>query len=456
MPPEQAIGKKGAVTTLADIYSLGAILYEMLTGRPPFRGETPMETLLQVMDREAVAPHVLNPNVDRNLEAICLKCLEKDASQRYVSAQALAEDLEHWRAGEPIQARPPSVGRMVWLWLRQHTSAILWTVLIGVLASALPSLPICAQALENLFRNMARTYEKFPSLQPPLLAFDIAVPEWLIGTGTAVGLIFLAGTGLFVVLLVRPKDAWADLGAGAATGLFAGLTSYLTVGPAVVLALSVVVSLDDLWLLSQAAPSTKPLRTTATGKPAESFQEALVDKYPDLAVLPEAERADYLFRKIVADNVNGILVGTWRALLITLGGSIVLAAAQTAAAGFLLRRRGKVLPILFPYLELSGVGAALTAGLLEPMMGTMGNLLLLVAGLLAAPVVVIGVLYWRWPFRLVLYATFFFSAAALTGAKLPLVWPWYVAAASGLGLLILLAHYYDRSRRHRAALVSLA
>ena len=162
MSPEQADG--GRLSAASDIYSLGAILYEMLAGKPPFQSGTVLETLRLVVEQEAKHPSSLNPRIDRDLDTICMKCLEKNPAARYPTAEALAADLERWLRHEPIRARPAGVGLRTRRWVARNRlgTALIVSLFTGLaVALALLKLTLIRQNQLDLHRaNMLQRFSR--------------------------------------------------------------------------------------------------------------------------------------------------------------------------------------------------------------------------------------------------------------------------------------------------------
>jgi WD40 repeat protein len=160
LAPEQAAGKSKDVSPAADTYALGAILYELLTGRPPFQAPTPLETLVQVVHTDAPSVRLLQPQVPRDLETICHTCLAKDPHKRYASAAALAEDLRCFLDGRPILARPAGPLERTWKWARRRPlhAALAATVLVSLLAVS--GLLLRAESLASAERAARREADR--------------------------------------------------------------------------------------------------------------------------------------------------------------------------------------------------------------------------------------------------------------------------------------------------------
>ncbi|MCZ6853442.1 MAG: serine/threonine protein kinase, partial [Gammaproteobacteria bacterium] len=155
MPPEQAAGRIDQVKESADIYALGGVLYAMLTGRPPFQADNPVDTLMQVLERQPVSPRQLNTSVPRDLETICLKCLQKVRQQRYASAQDLADDLQRYLKGEPIKARAVSAPARAWRWCKRKPMAATVLGLLLLIAVTGPMTAVNQAMLANRARHEA-------------------------------------------------------------------------------------------------------------------------------------------------------------------------------------------------------------------------------------------------------------------------------------------------------------
>jgi hypothetical protein len=420
MPPEQARGPAG-LTTAADVYALGAILYEALTGRPPFQAETPLDTLLQVLEREPISPRTLNPRTDRDLELICLKCLAKDPQQRYGSAEALASDLERWLAGEPLQVRPPSLARVLRFWLRHNFGAAGWIVVIGLLCGVLSGILGWIRAGDVVLGKAADVYGRLPHLRPPwLLAITWAAPAWAQVVVYYGCLALISTAGLLVGLLVRPKNRAADLAAGALTGFVCGATLLTVSGwPLFITLIAVAGVKQDLKALSEAA-LTEP--TAAGVRPGPV--DRLLEKYPDLREITAEERAKVFYLKVRADLIAGIPLGIWSGALALLTMEVLIYTIMVLAAGPLLREHGVRPAVLLPYFERAFPTItliALSAGFVvaESLLRRMVNVASLRIGYLPMlglmALAVLGTWRgWPWPLRLLLHVSWLFSLVLLT------------------------------------------
>jgi WD40 repeat protein len=180
MAPEQATGATLAAGPAADVYALGAILYELLTGRPPFRAVHVLETLEQIRSREPAPPTRLQPAIPRDLETVCLKCLEKDPGKRYESALALADDLRRFLAGEPIRARPTAVWERAEKWARRRPAiaALLAALVLTTVAGLISVTWLWRQTAGALRREQEQKSQLEAALAANLVA--LAQRDWLV------------------------------------------------------------------------------------------------------------------------------------------------------------------------------------------------------------------------------------------------------------------------------------
>ncbi len=291
MPPEQASGSP-MITTAADVYSLGAIMYELLTGEPPYRGSSAIGIVMQVLDGSPELPHRRFAAVDRDLELICMKCLEREPSARYETAADLAKDLEAWLAGESISLKPPTMLAQAGRWLRQNRrlAYIGFAVLTGIIISV----PFAFELATG--DQFTKVYDHFPDGERPLL-FRYHAPGW-VGAAFAfllVGVLW-PSVGWLNAMVVRPKSTWHAIKSGAATSTLLVVVFSVLLGWMIVARTITSGAKQNVRTLANAVWTPRGQQESETLKAADNL-------YSGLDQVPRTDRARVVTDRIVSDQI---------------------------------------------------------------------------------------------------------------------------------------------------------
>lgn len=346
MAPEQAHGSARHVTTAADIYGLGAILYAVLTGRPPFEAATPLETLLRVQNDSPVPLRHHNRLIESDLEIICLKCLAKNPDDRFRSAGELADDLDRWLRGEPILAVPPSLTQLVGRWFAAHFKSVACIVSIGLVTGAL----VCEPAINMLAHNLApymNIYQgAFPEKTPPqMLALIAGYPRVIGIVAIPLTLACYLGMGWLADRLVKPADATGALMAGLGVGTTAAIVAFLVaIGWQTLIQVAVWPAETDLRNLGHAIDGVHIV--------GPDIDRVLSENYPKLT--PDFYgRGRAVWKKAFVDIQARIPQALWLGFSFSIGLLLLPATGQTVVANFLRLRGDKTWPQILHFLEIT-------------------------------------------------------------------------------------------------------
>ncbi len=350
MAPEQARSDK-VMTTAVDVYSLGAILYELLCGRPPFRAATVMDTVLQVLERAPVEPTKLHLGADRDLSAIALKCLEKDPAARYDSAAALADDLERWQAGEATVARPLGPIAIVGRWLKRHATAAITLPVLGLVLGIWPT----------LIGELDFRADLLPTgLDHPLGWYRLLrANAGLYVVASILAVVLFLGFGWLVVRVARPRTFGAALGFAVGVGALTTLVSTTLTAPMIVDRDQLefddfrvhpveVAAPDERWLSDVRRPGTK----------AHAEAEYLKQFLPAERRALDYDGSDADIKKLrqEAARINRLNAGysaLGSDLIAAALGTVLWALYSTGIAMFLERRFGRRWSNIARYFELT-------------------------------------------------------------------------------------------------------
>ncbi|MCA9056982.1 MAG: serine/threonine protein kinase, partial [Planctomycetaceae bacterium] len=325
MSPEQA-SSHCVMTVAADIYSLGAILYELLTGVPPHQGMNAIETLLQVRDGHVQPPGQRSPGVDPDLELICMKCLKKEPEDRYETAQMLARDLRAWLTNMPLSVRSEGWTEQARQWLRRHRQLAYagFTVLMGILVTS----PFALSLVGG--QDFAGVYDRFPQQQRPWLFSVVTVPASIqLALGFLLVFILWPSVGFLNALFSQPPGWRQSIRSGvvASAVLVGSFTLLLGWMPLIRMTdneSQIRVLTDAVWMKK--------------GQDASEGQRLAEEMFPGLPGIPAEQRAAVVARRISSDRIAAA-PAIWLRILCVEFMLTIPVVYGSVLAGLLLRRR---------------------------------------------------------------------------------------------------------------------
>ncbi|MEM6779193.1 MAG: serine/threonine-protein kinase [Planctomycetota bacterium] len=371
MSPEQA-SASNEMTTGADVYSMGAILYECLTGRPPHQAESAIATLMLAAKGEIDPPSRVVKQVDRTLELICMKTLAADPAERYASAALFAKDLRHWLAGETVSVRPKSFAHICGDLLANQLRSAIGAMMLGIVGGVAMGVPVYGGLAARLFHSDLARFSptKLQGMLPDVPVFDpwwLHPPSFLAGPVLFLGLLLCFFLGPLVVRLVKPETIQHALAVGLVAGLLMAIVEFGLYGVAASWNTFALVSADEVRTLATAGFGDETARQ-------ESIK-AFFDQYAGLDALEPAEQADAVSKLVsmkIMLSTPPVALGTLSACLIFASVFCVFAtlhAYRLLSASFSWINRSVRYTEVVTLLALAGVSATMTMFTVVGMLG---------------------------------------------------------------------------------------